>query len=136
MEDAADLLRGGGRRHGGYHSGATGPNQATRPSGGLVLRGLAATHGHDAGAEQEEPGEVPGRSGVLHGEDEGREAWRESKEWNDLWHVPGLVFEGKAWRNDPFSARRAILNLLAEMEELTRQAMRVTGIVTDQVWQV
>ncbi len=42
------------------------------------------------------------------------EAWRDSREWNDLLHVPGLIFEGKAWRNDPFAARHAILNLLAE----------------------
>ena len=41
-------------------------------------------------------------------------AWRDSREWNDLLHVPGLIFEGKAWRNDPFAARHAILNLLAE----------------------
>ncbi len=43
------------------------------------------------------------------------EAWRDSREWNDLLRVPGLVFEGKAWRNDPFTARHAILNLLADV---------------------
>jgi hypothetical protein len=43
------------------------------------------------------------------------EAWRDSREWNDLLHVPGLIFEGKAWRNDPLTARQAILNLLAEV---------------------
>ena len=43
------------------------------------------------------------------------EAWRDSREWNDLLHVPGLIFEGKAWRNDPFTARHASLNLLAEV---------------------
>ena len=42
-------------------------------------------------------------------------AWRESREWNDLLHVPGLVFEGQAWRNDPLTARQAILNVLAEV---------------------
>jgi hypothetical protein len=42
-------------------------------------------------------------------------AWRDSKEWNDLLHVPGLVFEGGAWRNDPLAARHAILKLLAEV---------------------
>ena len=41
-------------------------------------------------------------------------AWRDSKEWNDLLHVPGLVFEGAAWHNDPHTARLAILNLLRE----------------------
>jgi hypothetical protein len=43
------------------------------------------------------------------------EAWRDSREWNDLLHIPGLIFEGKAWRNDPFTARHAIVNLLAEV---------------------
>jgi hypothetical protein len=42
-------------------------------------------------------------------------AWRDSREWNDLLHLPGLTFEGKAWRNDPFTARAAILQLLAEV---------------------
>jgi hypothetical protein len=41
-------------------------------------------------------------------------AWRESREWNDLLHVPGLVFEGAAWRNDAYLARQAILKLLGE----------------------
>jgi len=41
-------------------------------------------------------------------------SWRDSKEWNDLLHVPGLVFEGAAWRNDPHAARLAILNLLRD----------------------
>jgi len=41
------------------------------------------------------------------------EAWRDSREWNDLLHVPGLSFEGQAWRNDPAAARQAILKLLA-----------------------
>jgi hypothetical protein len=40
-------------------------------------------------------------------------AWREARDWNDLRHVPGLIFEGLAWRNDPVAARAAILNLLA-----------------------
>lgn len=43
------------------------------------------------------------------------EAWRDSREWNDLLQVPGLIFEGKAWRNDPLAARHAILHLLAEV---------------------
>jgi hypothetical protein len=43
------------------------------------------------------------------------EAWRDSAEWNDLLQVPGLVFEGTAWRNDPLTARQAVLRLLAEV---------------------
>jgi hypothetical protein len=43
------------------------------------------------------------------------ETWRTSKHWNDLRHVPGLIFEGTAWHNDPLTARQAILNLLAEV---------------------
>ena len=41
------------------------------------------------------------------------EAWCQSREWNDLLAMPGLVFEGSAWRNDPLPARQAILKLLA-----------------------
>jgi hypothetical protein len=40
------------------------------------------------------------------------EAWREAHEWNDLLQMPGLVFEGTAWRNDPYTARQVILGLL------------------------
>ena len=43
------------------------------------------------------------------------EAWRDSREWNDLLAVPGLVFEGQAWRNDPHAARQTILALLAQV---------------------
>jgi hypothetical protein len=43
------------------------------------------------------------------------EAWRDSHEWNDLLAVPGLAFEGKAWRNDPHGARQASLKLLAQV---------------------
>jgi len=42
-------------------------------------------------------------------------AWRDSREWNDLLHLPGLVFEGQAWRNDPFTARQAILDLFKQV---------------------
>jgi hypothetical protein len=41
------------------------------------------------------------------------EAWRDSGEWNDLRCLPGLVFDGSAWRNDPCTAREAVLRLLA-----------------------
>jgi hypothetical protein len=40
------------------------------------------------------------------------EAWRDARDWNDLRRVPGLVFEGTNWRNDPLTARQAILSLL------------------------
>ena len=40
-------------------------------------------------------------------------AWRDSRDWNDLLHLPGLLFEGQAWRNDPATARQTILALLA-----------------------
>lgn len=43
------------------------------------------------------------------------EAWRDSREWNDLLQVPGLAFEGQAWRNDPLAARQASLKLLAQV---------------------
>ena len=43
------------------------------------------------------------------------EAWRDSREWNDLLALPGLIFEGKSWRNDPHAARQAILALLAQV---------------------
>jgi hypothetical protein len=41
------------------------------------------------------------------------EGWRDARDWNDLRHVPGLVFEGTGWRNDPHAARQAVLALLA-----------------------
>jgi hypothetical protein len=41
------------------------------------------------------------------------EAWRVARDWNDLRRVPGLVFEGSGWRNDPLRARQALLDLLA-----------------------
>lgn len=39
--------------------------------------------------------------------------WRDSTTWNDLRQIPGLVFEGQAWHNDPLLARTAILKHLA-----------------------
>ncbi len=42
-------------------------------------------------------------------------AWRDSREWNDLLHLPGLIFEGKAWSNDPYTARQSILALLQQV---------------------
>lgn len=43
------------------------------------------------------------------------EAWRNSKNWNDLQRLPGLTLEGQDWHNEPVSARAAILKLLAEV---------------------
>ena len=43
------------------------------------------------------------------------EAWRDTRDWNDLLAVPGLVFEGHGWHNDPTIARQAILKLLAQV---------------------
>lgn len=43
------------------------------------------------------------------------DAWRASPDWNDLRRMPGLTFEGVNWRNDPVSAREAILKLLADV---------------------
>lgn len=43
------------------------------------------------------------------------DAWRASPNWNDLRRMPGLTFEGVNWRNDPVSAREAILQLLADV---------------------
>jgi hypothetical protein len=43
------------------------------------------------------------------------EAWHNSSGWNDLLNLPGLRFEGGAWRNDPVAARQAVLSLLREV---------------------
>jgi hypothetical protein len=43
------------------------------------------------------------------------ETWHGSAKWNDLLQLPGLRFEGGAWRNDPVAARQAILNLLRDV---------------------
>ncbi|MDD5467068.1 MAG: helicase-associated domain-containing protein [Anaerolineales bacterium] len=45
-------------------------------------------------------------------------AWRASNQFNDLRHVPGLLFEGD-WKNDPLRARQAILAWLANLPERT-----------------
>lgn len=47
------------------------------------------------------------------------EAWRTSAGWNDLRRLPGLVCEGTNWRNDPVTARAALLALLAEVPPRT-----------------
>lgn len=43
------------------------------------------------------------------------EAWRGSRAWNDLKQLPGLVFEGTAWHNEPLVARGVILDWLAQV---------------------
>ncbi len=43
------------------------------------------------------------------------EAWRGSRAWNDLKQLPGLLFEGPAWHNEPSAARTAILDWLAQV---------------------
>lgn len=41
------------------------------------------------------------------------QAWCESQTWNDLRHVPGLIFEeASGWQNDPLLARQAIFHFL------------------------
>jgi hypothetical protein len=42
-------------------------------------------------------------------------AWKASTTWNDLRRLPGLVFEGQAWRNDPPAARTVFLGVLAQV---------------------
>lgn len=43
------------------------------------------------------------------------EAWRDSKSWNDLLHVPSLRAEPGAWHNDPLTARALIIRLCADL---------------------
>ncbi|MCS7010520.1 MAG: hypothetical protein NZL98_04060, partial [Anaerolineales bacterium] len=41
-------------------------------------------------------------------------AWRESRSFNELRQLPGLVFEG-TWENDPLAARRFLLDVLRHL---------------------
>jgi hypothetical protein len=43
------------------------------------------------------------------------EAWRDSKTWNDLLHVPSLRPEPGAWRNDPLATRAFVIRLCADL---------------------
>ncbi|MEK7788239.1 MAG: helicase-associated domain-containing protein, partial [Chloroflexota bacterium] len=43
------------------------------------------------------------------------EAWRDSKTWNDLWHVPTLRAEPGAWANDPLATRAFVIRLCADL---------------------
>ena len=67
----------------------------------------AKPEGHQARPFLESPREAQARALA--------EAWRASKDWNDLRQLPGLIFEGQAWQNDPAAAREAILNLLEDV---------------------
>lgn len=43
-------------------------------------------------------------------------AWIKSPTFNDLRHIPGLVFEGE-WHNDPLNARQVILEILSHLPQ-------------------
>ncbi len=43
------------------------------------------------------------------------EAWRDSKAWNDLWHVPTLRAEPGAWANEPVTTRAFVIRLCADL---------------------
>ena len=43
--------------------------------------------------------------------------WRDDTVWNDLWHVPSLRCIEAGWRNDPYRARRVILDYLRRAVE-------------------
>ncbi len=55
------------------------------------------------------------------------EAWRESSEWNDLWHVPGLQCEPTGWANDPRAARQRFLSHLKGLAPAS--PYRITDLV-------
>lgn len=40
------------------------------------------------------------------------QAWRKSRRWNDLAHVPDLIYPEDAWPNDPLVSREEILSFL------------------------
>ncbi len=42
-------------------------------------------------------------------------AWRESQNWRDMWHIPGLYPDDSGWSYDPAAARNAIIALLEEL---------------------
>jgi hypothetical protein len=43
-------------------------------------------------------------------------AWKDTPDWNDLWHVPSLKPQPTGWKNDPVLARRQILGFLANCQ--------------------
>lgn len=45
------------------------------------------------------------------------EAWRNSPDWNDLCHTPGLECTNRAnWKNDPRQTRETLLTILAKLQ--------------------
>ena len=42
-------------------------------------------------------------------------AWKQSRSWRDMWHIPGLNPEDSGWTYDPAAARNAILGLLGDL---------------------
>jgi hypothetical protein len=42
-----------------------------------------------------------------------RDAWRDTRAYNDLAHTPGLIAPKSQWPNDPGSSREAVLGLIA-----------------------
>ena len=43
------------------------------------------------------------------------DAWQGDSAWNELWRIPHLRCEDTGWRNDPLSARQAVLALLRRL---------------------
>ncbi|MGQ9680989.1 MAG: helicase-associated domain-containing protein [Anaerolineae bacterium] len=43
------------------------------------------------------------------------DAWQGDSAWNELWRIPHLRCEETGWRNDPLSARQAVLALLRRL---------------------
>lgn len=43
------------------------------------------------------------------------EAWRGATTWNDLLRLPGLIFEGQTWSNDPQATRETLFGWLRQV---------------------
>lgn len=43
------------------------------------------------------------------------DAWRTSTTWNDLLRLPGLIFEGQTWSNDPVATRATLMGWLKQV---------------------
>lgn len=43
------------------------------------------------------------------------DAWRASTTWNDLLRLPGFVFEGQTWSNDPVATRNTLIGWLRQV---------------------
>ena len=43
------------------------------------------------------------------------QAWLESQSYRDMWHIPGLYPEDSGWSYDPAAARKAVIDLLADL---------------------